>query len=283
MNDSNIPAGIRPFPWITRLVVIAALMLLMFYGGLVIYGDWNDAWNGYTARPACTIAVVPIIGEVVTTSMPAREGKGGDYITDLDQTLALIRHAQEDSSIEGILVRIDSGGGSPVAGQAIMRALSASTLPTLALIRDQGASAAYQIATGTDHIIASEYSDVGSIGITMSYLDYAKQNEDQGLHYNNLSSGKFKDSGSPDKGVTPEERSLFERDIKVMYEQFVKEVSENRGIALAEVTKFADGSTMAGQMAFENRLIDQIGDQETARTWFAEKLETKPQNVVFCE
>lgn len=248
-----------------------------------MYGTWNDEWNGYTTLPFCNIAIIPITGEVVATSVPAGDGEAGEDITDLDQTLALIRQAHDDRSTQGIMLRIDSGGGSPVAGQTIMRALKASPVPTVALIREIGTSAAYLIASGTDHIIASEYSDVGSIGVTMSYLDYAAQNKQQGLTYNMISSGRFKDSGSPDKPVTAAERALFERDIQILYEQLVKEISENRGMSIAEVTALADGSTMVGSMALESRLIDALGDQETARQWFAQTLELDPEDVVFCE
>jgi len=120
-------------------------------------------------------------------------------------------------------------------------------------------SAAYMAASGADEIFASKNSDVGSIGVTMSYLDYVKQNEKEGLTYIPLASGKFKDTGDPDKILTREEKDLLMRDIDIMHQNFVRMVAENRNLEIEKVAQLADGSSMLGEMALENGLIDRIG------------------------
>ena len=109
-------------------------------------------------------------------------------------------------------------------------------------------------------IFASANSDIGSIGVTMSYLDYSKQNQMEGLTYNQLSSGEFKDIGDFDKSLTAREKELLMRDVNIMNENFIKAVAENRGLSISEVRLLADGSSMLGEMALEKGLIDQIGD-----------------------
>ena len=94
---------------------------------------------------------------------------------------------------------------------------------------------------------------------------------------------RFKDYGDPDKPLTFAEQSLIERDLKIYHNHFVKIVSENRNLPVEQVAKLADGSSMPGAPALENKLIDFLGDQETARDWFAEKLEISPKEVIFCE
>lgn len=139
------------------------------------------------------------------------------------------------------------------------------------------------MATGADTIIASPFSDVGSIGVTMSYLDYTQQNRAEGIEFVSLSSAKFKDYGSPDKIMTAEERSLLERDLKIYHDEFVKQVAENRDMSLEDVEKLADGSTMPGSLALEAGLIDSLGDRETVREWFAQELGLDSEEVVFCQ
>src|SRR3989338_3767651 len=143
--------------------------------------------------------------------------------------------------------------------EIIANAVKNSVLPSVGLIREAGTSGGYLVATGADTIIASPFADVGSIGVTMSYVENWGQNEKEGLRYVSLSSGEYKASGDPNKPLTPAERSLAERDLKIYHEQFVKEVAENRGLSIEEISKLADGSSMPGSLALENKLIDALG------------------------
>lgn len=253
-----------------------------FWGGLWFFDKWHDEWSGYNAGTkisdgSCNIAIVPIMGEIRMIE------NGDSAFVSADKTLSLFRTAEKDPNIHGVLVRIDSLGGSPVASEIITNALKRSSLPIVALIRESGTSGGYWIATGADTIFASPFSDIGSIGITMSYLDNTQKNMKDGLKYVSRASAQFKDYGNPDKPLTYAERALVERDLKIYHEQFVKEVAENRGLPVEQIAKLADGLSMPGTLALKNKLIDALGDQETTRAWFAEKLEILPEEVVFCE
>lgn len=275
------------------MIVSCALVIIVFFAvGLQIYGSWYDKWSGYNVSTmisdgSCNIAVIPITGDIIPYAGANKDGT--TYDTDLpptvnpDDTLATLRLAENDPNVLGVLVRIDSGGGTPVASEVITNGFKNSSLPVVALIREIGTSGAYMIATGAEKIIASPLSDIGSIGITMSYLENTAQNTNAGLQYVSLTSAKFKDYGNPDKPLTSDERNLLERDLKIWHEHFVKIVAENRNLPIEQVAKLADGSSMPGSLALENKLIDSIGDQETARVWFAEQLEISPEEVVFCE
>ncbi|MCG2694691.1 signal peptide peptidase SppA [Candidatus Parcubacteria bacterium] len=183
-----------------------------------------------------------------------------------------INQIEEDKSIKAFVLEIDSYGGLPVAGEEVANALKRTNLPTVALIRSAGLSAAYWASTGADVIIASENSDVGSIGVTMSYLDYTESNQENGMTYNQLSSGKYKDTGDPDKALTGEEKQYLLRDVNIMAENFIKVVSENRNLDIEKVRALADGSSMLGQMALENGLIDKIGDLQTAKEYLEKEI-----------
>jgi len=262
----------------------------VFSAGLWIWGVWHDEWSGYNTGLSvsdgiCNIAVVPIVGNIIPYAEADQDGSENTqpFSTNPDGVLAALRAAETDPNIRGILVRIDSDGGAPVASEIIANGFKRVSLPLVALIRETGTSGAYLAATGAKTIIASPFSDIGSIGMTMSYLENTAKNTKDGLRLVSLSSGKYKDYGSPDKPLTAEERVLLERDLKIYHEQFVKEVAKNRNLSVEQVAKLADGSSMPGSLALENKLIDALGDQETARVWFAEQLKLSPEEVVFCE
>jgi protease-4 len=278
----------------TLLVTIICILggLVLTWGGLHIYGNWHDDWSGYTASTMisggwCNIAVAPVLGDIIAYSGADKDGYSTEsdlpVSTNPDDFSSFLRQAEADPYILGVLVRIDSSGGSPVGGEVIANALRRSILPSVALLGDVAASAGYLIASGANTVIASPFSDVGSIGISMSYLENTQQNETEGLSFVSLSSAEFKDYGSPDKPLTLGERALLERDLKIYHQYFVELVAENRELPIEAVEALADGSSMPGSLALENGLVDTLGDQETARGWFAQELGLTPAEIVFCE
>ena len=102
-------------------------------------------------------------------------------------------------------------------------------------------------------------------------------NENEGYTYNQLSSGKFKDTGDTQKPLTDEERKYVMRDIMIIHDNFVKTVSENRGLTIEEVDAMADGSSMLGLAALEKGLIDRIGGQYEAEEYLMEILGEEPE------
>jgi protease-4 len=92
-----------------------------------------------------------------------------------------------------------------------------------------------------------------------------------------LSSGKYKDAGDPDRPLTEEERQLFLRDIKIVHKNFIEDVAVNRDIPVADVQKIADGSSVLGDRAKELRLIDEIGGIREAEKYLESIIGEKPE------
>jgi len=223
----------------------------------------------------CNVLGINIHGEIFTYLSPNSFNDTDNLIYDevsSEDILAQVGAAQSEDSIKAIIVEIDSPGGSGVAGEEIMRSFKNSKKPVIAFIRDQGLSAAYMGATGAETIFASRFSDIGSIGLTMSYLQNTEKNKKEGLEYVTLSSGKYKDAGSPDRALTGDEKDLFMRDIKIGYEYFVSLVSQNRKLDIEKVRKLADGSSMMGEEALKNGLIDKIGLYPDVVKFVSEKI-----------
>ena len=210
----------------------------------------------------CNVTGINLHGELVTyisTENFDEEGYPVVNQASSEDIVYAIKNTEGDENIKAILIEIDSFGGMPVAVEEVANALKQARKPTVALFRGAGLSSAYYAATGADIIFASQDSDIGSIGVTYSYLDYSKQNQDEGITFNQISSGKYKDLMNPDKPLTSEEKALLMRDIEIMNENFIKAVAENRNLNIDKIRKLADGSSMLGQMALENGLIDRIG------------------------
>lgn len=223
----------------------------------------------------CTVAGINLHGQIMTYVPAGATDEEGFAMADVvasEDVVYMIESAEWDDDVKAILLEVDSYGGMPVAGEEIANALKRATKPTVAFIRSGGASAAYWAATGADRIFASKNSDVGSIGATMSYLDNSERNRQEGISYVDLSTGKFKDTGSPDKPLTAEERALLMRDLKIVYENFIEAVSANRDIPADEVRAIADGSTVMGARAVELKLVDEIGGQLEAEEYLAEQI-----------
>ena len=228
---------------------------------------------------SCNVAVLPVEG----TILPFHGLVDVPLVVTPEMIEDFIATAEEEPEIQAVLLEINSPGGTPVASERIAERLRSSSLPVVGLIGDVGASGGYMIAAATDYLLASAMSDVGSIGVNMSYVEQSKQNEEEGLTYVQLTTGKFKDAGSPDRPITDEERELFQRDLDIVHNQFIDLVSEYRNLERDKVVTLADGSSMTGSRALENGLIDQIGGRVEARSVLASILEIPEDEVEFCE
>ena len=155
----------------------------------------------------------------------------------------------DDPSIKGLYVDIDSEGGGAVAGDEIATAFRKFGKPSVAVVHEMAASSGYMAAAGTDHIVASEDSMVGSIGTTFSYVSQANKDAQEGLVYEQLSSGPYKDMLDPDKPLTADERALIMKFIKESRDNFVSLVANYRHLPVSKVDAMADGSVMMGKEA----------------------------------
>ena len=206
-----------------------------------------------------TIAVIPITGTLYSSPNYLADGSIDKSDALSIDIVAKIRKANKDQRVKAIVFVIDSGGGVISTAEEIARAIKEVKKPTVSLIRSRGSSSAYWIASATGRIFALSVSDTVDIGITSSYLDNVKQNENNGLTFNQLSYGKYKDTFSPDKQLTADEKKLAMEQITETANVFIKEVAENRHLPIEKVQALADGSVMIGQDAIKEGLIDEIG------------------------
>ena len=256
--------------------IITTLLLIVFGAGTIsaVFDNNNHVGDG-----SCNIAVLPIEGII----LPFAGMDGFDFITTPATVDSFIQAAENDTSIEGILVEINSPGGTPVASHRIAEKLYNTGIPSVGLIGDIGASGGYMAAAATDFLIASPMSDVGSIGVNMSYVENSKQNEAEGITYVQLMTGKFKDIGTPNRPITDEERKLLQNDLDIIHNEFIDIVAKYRNLDRQAVSLLADGASMPGRRALESQLVDALGDRTQAKAALAGMLDTLPAEIHFCE
>lgn len=255
--------------------VVMSFLLLVLVSVLYVIIEPED----YSSD--CNVAKILVRGEVVGY----KNGGSEDWT---DETVAgdiydLIEMADNDSDIEAIIIEISSRGGSAVAGTEIAEALKRASKPTIALVKEQAASTAYEIATGADKIFASEFSSVGAIGITQSFFDDVEKSKKEGYNYNQLQTGKYKDMFSGDRPLTYEERQMVMKDLEYAHDILVKDIAKNRGIEASVVAKFADGSIIPPHKAIEVGLIDKIGGLYEVKEYLAEILGVSLSEIDVCD
>lgn len=247
------------------------------------YQDTSDLQNGGQeggsvsfAGKDCNVAGIELHGNLVTYISYENLDDQGYPTTDetaSENIIGQIKDAEKAKNIKAIILEVDSYGGYPVAAEEVAEALKRAAKPTVALIREGGVSAAYWAATGADTIFADKNSDVGSIGVTMSYLDYSEQNKKEGIQYIELSSSKYKTTGDPNRPLSEEEKKILMRDVQILHENFVQDVATNRKLDINKVKELADGSSVLGQTALELGLIDKIGGFYDVKDYLKEKID----------
>lgn len=236
--------------------------------------DVSDA-EALSENEDCNVYGINLHGDIVTYHSNDAYNDQDKLILDqtsADEVVWAVDKAENTDTVKAVVVEIDSYGGSGEAGEEMMLALKQSKKPVVAFIRNAGLSAAYLAATGAETIFASNFSDVGSIGITMSYLQNTEKNKKDGLTFIDLSSGKYKDSGNPDRPLTSEEKQIFMRDVKIAHEYFVNLVAQNRNLDIEKVKVLADGSSVMGEQALKDGLIDKIGLFPDVENFLSEKI-----------
>lgn len=177
-----------------------------------------------------------------------------------------IREAVNDDSIESIVLRIDSPGGT-VAGTADFAADVASAdarKPVFAYIEDLGASGAYWVASQARRVFANSTAIVGSIGTISVLHDESKRFEQEGVTVHVISTGTFKGKGVPGTEITEEQLDDEQRLVNEINAEFLNAVQHGRGMSTQEVKAVADARVFVGEIARSKGLVDTVATWDQA-------------------
>ena len=184
-----------------------------------------------------------------------------DYVVDE------LKRAKEDPLVKGVILNVNSPGGSVYASERIanqIKALKESEKPVYTVMGEMAASGGYYISAPTDRIYASNETWTGSIGVIIQSYSLQGLFEKYGIKEQNITTGKMKDAGSQGRDMSKEEKEYFQGLVDSAFDRFVKIVAEGRGLSEREVRKLADGRVYDGSQALANGLVDKIGDLDSA-------------------
>jgi protease IV len=174
------------------------------------------------------------------------------------------RKAEEDSDIAGVIIKINSPGGTVSASDAIyheiIRFRQKRNIPIYAYIMEVGASGGYYVACAADRIVASPTAITGSIGVVAMKLNIEGLLSKIGVSDETYKSGPKKDFWSPFRASTPDEKQMLQEIIDRLYARFVDVVHLNRQKFLTkrQIETLADGRIMTADAAAAAQLIDQV-------------------------
>lgn len=190
-----------------------------------------------------------------------------------DNIITALRDAFDDEQVLGVVLRINSPGGSPVQSgyiyDEIKRLKETRDLPVYAVIVDLGASGAYYIAAAADEIYADKASLVGSIGVVGSGFGFTEAMKKFGVERRLYTSGEHKGFLDPFSPENPEEKKFWKGVLKVTHNQFIDQVRLGRGDRLKETPDMFSGLVWSGEQAVEMGLIDGLSStSQLVRTKF---------------
>ena len=210
------------------------------------------------------IAVVYGVGTIAL-------GRGGTDVTGgsvmgSETMVQALRRARDDRSVEAIVLRVDSPGGSAVASDIIWRevVLARQEKPVIVSMSDVAASGGYYIAMPATAIVAQPSTLTGSIGVVGGKLVPSGTLEKLGINVEVVTDGKSADLYSPVAPFSAEGRGRFQIQIDDIYERFLGKVAEGRSMTRDAVHAIAQGRVWTGRQAKDIGLVDELGGLRTA-------------------
>ncbi|WP_152224543.1 signal peptide peptidase SppA [Pseudomonas sp. SCB32] len=233
------------FKLLTFLYLFVALVLFSPFGGL----------SKSASRSASHTAMIEVKGMIAD-----------DEPASADNVVGALRAAFEDAGTKGIVLRINSPGGSPVQSGYIYDEIKRlrgehPDIKVYAVISDLGASGAYYIASAADQIYADKASLVGSIGVTAATFGFVGTMEKLGVDRRVYTSGEHKAFLDPFQPQKLDETAFWQQVLDTTHKQFIDSVKKGRGDRLKDKDhpELFSGLIWSGEQALQLGLIDGLG------------------------
>ena len=234
-----------------RLTFWRIVSVVLFIGALIAvagaYGEFD------VSKRADHIARVRITG-LITGDQP---------------TLDLLEDISKSSAVKGVIIRIDSPGGTTAGSEAIYEAIRtiAKDKPVAAVMDTVAASGGYITAIAADHIVARGNTITGSIGVIFQWAEFSKLLDMVGVRMEELKSGDLKAEPSPYKPLTDKAREVSMVMIQDSFAWFTGLVAERRKLPIEQVRTLSDGRVYTGRQAVAAKLVDELGGEDKAVDW----------------
>ncbi|PJG82716.1 signal peptide peptidase SppA [Caviibacterium pharyngocola] len=211
-----------------------------------------------SAESAHKIAVVNVEGAIIDGESE-EESVGGDSVA------ALLRQAYLDDDILAVILRVNSPGGSAFASEVIRQEidhLQQKGKPVVVSMGAMAASGGYWIASTADYIIADPNTVTGSIGIFALFPTFEKSIKKIGVSADGVSTTEL--TMSQLSALPKTQGEILQLEIENGYDRFLSLVSKGRGLSKAQADEVAQGQIWLGSEAYRHKLVDELGDFDTA-------------------
>ncbi|MCZ6898138.1 MAG: S49 family peptidase [Betaproteobacteria bacterium] len=235
-------------------ILFKSLTFLYLFILLFIGLGWFSS-NGVAISGKHT-ALVELRGEISANS-----------ISSADNINTGLQNAFKDKNTQGVILRINSPGGSPVQAGYIneeIRRLRTEypNIPLYAVIEDICASGGYYVAVAADKIYVDKASIVGSIGVLMNGFGYTGAMEKLGIERRLLTAGENKGFLDPFSPLNPQQEKYAKEILEDVHQQFIQVVQQGRGKRLKNSPEIFSGIVWTGQKSIELGLADALGGAE---------------------
>ncbi len=238
----------------TKKIVLAAVgitvfIVLLFVGCVFIAKALLGTGDGQ-------IVEKPGIGLVEVRGM----------ILDSRETVRQLRYFLKKDDVKAVVLRVDSPGGVVAPSQEIYEEVKkfAAKKKIVVSMGSLAASGGYYISAPATLIYANPGTITASIGVIIKLSNIEALMDKIGIKSTVIKTGKFKDSGSPMRQLTAEDRAMFQSVIDSTHNQFIKAVASGRKLPEAEVRRIADGRVLSGEQALALKLVDRLGTFQDA-------------------
>ncbi|MHB9038709.1 MAG: signal peptide peptidase SppA, partial [Armatimonadota bacterium] len=251
------PPQPKPRYWIPIVIVLGGLFLLFLFGvvlvGAIVAGMGGA---GGAVERGAHVALIRVDG--VITAGSSGGSPFGNSVSGSEDLVEQLERARKSGDAKAIVIRINSPGGSPAGSEEVYNEIERvrkSGKVVYTSMGDVAASGGYYIASPCTKIFSDANTITGSIGVIFSTADMSELYKKIGYRPEVVKSGKFKDIGSPNRAITPDERALIQGIVDTTYINFVNAVSKGRKMPFEQVKKIADGRVFTGDQAIKLKLV----------------------------
>jgi len=196
-----------------------------------------------------------------------------NLITEDRAQLKLLQSIAESKQVVGLILFINSPGGTTTGGEALFEAIRnvAKVKPVVAQFGTVATSAAYICGLATDYVVARGNTITGSVGVIFQWAEVSQLLDKIGVKMNEVKSGPLKANPSPFQPIDEAGRGVAEQMVAESQRWFVGLVASRRNIDTRNVAGLEQGRVFSGREALSHKMVDEIGGEPEAVQWLEQK------------
>lgn len=242
---------------------------------VVAYKNISEDLFKITPVAGPKIAVIEVPGSIhrgVSDMSPSGKPQSSGSTT----IVSLLKKAAKDENVKGIILRVNSPGGSVIASETIWNQVETikktGGKPVIVSMGSVAASGGYYVSMNADRIFADHNTITGSIGVVIGKFYTRNLFESLGITFDSVTIGKNNNFLSALEKFTPEQEEYLNKNLDETYNTFVQRAADGRKMNATDLEKFAHGRVWSGGLAYKNGLVDEIGGFMAAYGYMKEKI-----------